>query len=153
MTRTGWDDERLLREAVTAASAPDVPDSITRSARAVYTWRTIDAELAEIAFDSARAAAFGADVRGDQATLRTLTFESRDVVIELELSSGALVGQLVPGRRFRIEMTTFDAPSSGVEVDVDQGGYFAVRPAPAGPFKLAVQTSEGRRVVTPWVSP
>jgi hypothetical protein len=146
------DDERLLRELATAAAPPDVSAKIRRSAEAVYTWRTIDAELAALAFDSALAPAFEPALRGDQATLRTLTFESQDFVLDLELSLGALVGQLVTSQRAKVELLTLDAPQESTDVEVDDVGFFSVRPAPTGPFKLTVRLMS-RRIVTPWISP
>ena len=39
-----------LKDALTAADA--VPDDVLQAAKDSYTWRTIDAELAELVFDS-----------------------------------------------------------------------------------------------------
>lgn len=153
MTQHDWDDERLLREVVAAAAPPDVPEGVLHTALAVYTWRTIDAELAALAFDSALAPAFAADVRGDQATLRTLTFESRDIVLELELSLTGLAGQVVPAQRGTVEIRTLEAPQESIPVDVDGVGFFSVHPVPVGPFKLTLRTADGRSIVTPWISP
>lgn len=152
MSGHDWDDERLLREVAAAAAPPEVPEAILRSAEAVYTWRTIDAELAALAFDSALAPAFEPGLRGDQAALRTLTFESRGLVLELELSSGALIGQVIAPERASVELTTLDAPGTSTDVEVDDVGFFSVRPAPTGPFKLTLHLM-GRHIVTPRISP
>jgi hypothetical protein len=152
MSGDRWDDERLFQEIAAAVAPPEVPEQILRSAEAVYTWRTIDADLAALAFDSALAPAFEPGLRGDQAALRTLTFESRDLVLDLELSSGALMGQVVAPGRVTVELTTLDAPQESTDVTVDEVGFFSVRPAPIGPFKLTLHLM-GRHIVTPRISP
>ena len=57
MTSQQWgDDDHLLAalgEAVRAARA--VPPEFTAAGQAAFTWRTIDAELAALTFDSAAA--------------------------------------------------------------------------------------------------
>ena len=54
---TGWNDDELLFQDLTAAVAEvgDVPPEVRRTGRALFAWRTVDAELAELVQDSARA--------------------------------------------------------------------------------------------------
>ena len=52
MADMGKDDD-LLRELGRVVTAADpVPPEVIAAAKASFTWRTIDAELAELAFDS-----------------------------------------------------------------------------------------------------
>ena len=69
------------------------------AAKAVWTWRTIDAELAELAHDSLFDEDALAGVRG-ASTLRALSFAAGSVFIELEVSEDrdrrGFVGQVMP---------------------------------------------------------
>src|SRR5688500_13322027 len=102
-------DEALLAElADLLGRVAGPPPELTRQARALYTWRTVDAELAELVHDSAADAAT-AGVRSGQQP-RTLTFEVHPpssagpdrtpllIEVELDETVGArqLIGQLVP---------------------------------------------------------
>ena len=53
--RDGWDDEQLmvaLREAMRARQA--VPDWFVETGKSAYAWHNIDAELAQLTYDSRR---------------------------------------------------------------------------------------------------
>ena len=66
-------DDDLLELVGRALRAADpVPDRVTDGARAAWTWRTIDQELAELVFDSA------AELTGvrSEDTARQLTFRA-----------------------------------------------------------------------------
>ena len=50
-----WDDEQLLaalRESIRARQA--VPDEFVEMGKSAYTWHNIDAELAQLTYDSGR---------------------------------------------------------------------------------------------------
>ena len=54
MTLTDWTDDELLAELRAAIAEADlVTDRQREAARAAFTWRTVDAELAELLHDSA----------------------------------------------------------------------------------------------------
>ena len=95
----GADDNlmELLRQ--TLADVDGVPDDVVAAAKEVWTWRTIDAELAELAHDSLLDDAAMAGVRGT-ATLRALSFTAGSLFIEVEVSEDGdrrgLIGQVVP---------------------------------------------------------
>src|SRR5829696_18137 len=79
-----------------------VPQLLEDAARAAFTWRTIDAELAELMRDSADAAdeEAGLLVRGAHGP-RQLSFESPKLGIELEVTETGprerrVAGQLLP---------------------------------------------------------
>jgi hypothetical protein len=153
MTQSGWhsaDDDTLLEELGRALrSSEDVPANVLAAAKAVYTWRTVDAELAALAHDSA----FDAEptaFRTESAPVRTLTFECDALVVELGVGGAGLVGELVPPRAGTVTVRSASGPA--VTVPVDDLGCFRVQPAPSGPFSLHVQTDGNVDVVTDWVT-
>ena len=141
---------QALGRALHAADGP--PPDLVRQAKLSFTWRTIDAELAALSFDSAVDGAL-AGVRGGDDT-RTLTFETPSVVLDLEIApAGAafdLAGSLMP-----TDVTTLAyqrAEDGETAVPVDDLGRFSLAGLTAGPLRFVIQTSGGTRVVTDWFS-
>jgi hypothetical protein len=148
------DDEQLLvvlREALAAARA--VPPEVIAAGKAAFAWRTIDAELAALTYDSAETAdMLAAGTRAEPASLRALTFTGADMTIELEVTSEALVGQITPargGQSVAVRVGTTEVASAVA----DEVGYFSLRPVPTEPFRLLIRTADGTSVLTGWVSP
>ena len=160
-----WDqDEELLaalREALPGRPAPPARDQQARPAgpavppefiaagQALYTWRSIDAELAELSYDSAQDSLARAGQRAGDPSVRTLTFSSDHLTIELEADSEAILGQLVPPQAGLVEIQS--GPGKGTETSVDAMGFFTIQPAPGGPFRLRCQGSDGVVVLTEWL--
>jgi hypothetical protein len=148
---THWydDDEVLLAELGRALRPEPVP-GIEAAARALFTWRTIDDDLASLAYDSALAD--HADLRGgqppDSAVLRTLTFTTGTLTIEIGVRQDGILGQLVPPQPGRVEIRTADGVFG--TADVDELGCFSVLPAPQSPFRMHLETGNSR-ALTPWV--
>lgn len=142
------DDEIMALLAEALERADPVPAHVMDNARAAFTWRTIDAELAELVFDSAL---HTSGVRS-QETNRQVTFRSSNVEIEvmiLEDRGRRLVGQLVPARDATIELMGADGMQSS---STDGLGRFSFAQLDDGPARLVVIGSDGRRVVqTDWV--
>jgi hypothetical protein len=130
--------------------ADPVPQAVVDAARAAYTWRTIDAELAELTADSAMATA---GVRSTSAP-RLLTFEGAGVEVEVEVaqtgSTRHLSGQLVPMGPAQITVRW----SGGTqEATADDLGRFAMDHVPAGSVSLAIlRTGTDQPIVTSWIS-
>jgi hypothetical protein len=144
------DDEKLmaaLGEALRAAAS--VPPSFLEAARSTFAWRTIDAELAALTYDSAREQPGAALTRAEPATLRSFTFAGRYLTVELHLSDRALHGQVVPAQPGRIELRTAAGPVRSVPVD--EVGYFSLGAVPVGSFRLLVRTADGASVQTDWI--
>ena len=147
-------DARLLHALrAVAGSADPVPPAVVQAARDSFTWRTIDAELAELAYDSLLDDALLVGVRGGDGP-RSLTFETADVVVEVEvLDAGEhrrLLGQLVPPRPAEIQVRH----SGGlVTVDADEVGRFTAAGVAPGPVSLRcrVAGTDAAPVETPWV--
>src|ERR1700724_4753574 len=97
--RSGWDDERLLAalsEAMKARQA--VPSWFIETGKNAYAWHDIDAELAQLTYDSNDDRREAVVVRSEMASIRALTFTSPHLTVELEVTEGSLLGQIIPPR-------------------------------------------------------
>jgi hypothetical protein len=152
--RDGWDDEELLtalREAMRAREA--VPAEFIEMGRNAYAWHNIDAELAQLTYDSDRDADLMASLRSETASIRALTFTSAHLSIEVEVTDESLVGQVVPvvpEREGTIEVQA--KAGATTTTSVDEIGCFAVSPKPASPFRLRYRAADGTDVVTGWIT-
>ena len=152
--RDGWDDEELLtalREAMRAREA--VPAEFIEMGRNAYAWHNIDAELAQLTYDSDRDADLVASLRSETASIRALTFTSAHLSIEVEVTEDSLVGQvvpIVPEREGTIEVQA--KAGATATTSVDEIGCFAVSPKPASPFRLRYRAADGTDVLTGWIT-
>jgi hypothetical protein len=145
-----WNDEELLaalRDAVSARR--EVPPEFVAVGKNSFAWHNIDAELAELTYDSLRDVADAIGVRTEAASIRALTFTSARLTIELEVTQDALVGQIVPAQTAVIKIRF----RSGGETDVtaDDIGCFTIQPIPIEQFRLECRTSDGIQALTGWV--
>lgn len=142
-------DEQLLAELRDALlTAQQVPPEFVAAGKAAFAWRTVDAELAALSYDSTTAEDL-ADTRTEYAGVRALSFRASDVSIELEVTSDAVLGQLVPPRAGQIEVQTQDGARQ--QVTADETGWFTIRPLPRTSFRLQVRTA-GANLITEWVT-
>ena len=140
------DDDALMDE-LRAVLAPDpVPAGVLAAARATFTWRSIDEELAELLSDSADLALSGVRGTGD----RRLSFEAPQLVVEFVLVPGPrgsrLEGQLAPAGPARIEVRHGDAVT---EIDADEQGRFVLDGVRRGPLALRILRGDDPPVRTP----
>ena len=146
----GWNDEQLLvalGEAMKARAA--VPAWFAETGRNAYAWHNIDAELAQLTYDSRTDADAMAAARSETATIRALTFTSAHLSIELEVANGSLFGQVVPPQPGTLETRT----KAGMTTSpVDETGFFTVAPIPPAPFLLRFGTTDGAYVMTGWIT-
>ena len=104
---TGWQDDdedllALLRDAL--AEQRDVPTRFVEAGKATFAWRSIDAELAALAYDSvADPSALAGATRADRAAIRELTFAFRDATVHVQIARAGLHGQVVPARAGEVE--------------------------------------------------
>jgi hypothetical protein len=131
-----------------------VPPLLDEAARGAFTWRTVDAELAELMRDSAEAEEeAGALVRGSHGP-RQLSFESPRLGIELEVvstgpSSRRLDGQLLPPGTATV---TVERPGEdGVSVQADELGRFSLDGLRSGLVRLHVAL-RGAQIAVPWTT-
>ena len=144
-------DDLLLAAIKAALSAwQDIPPEFIETARNAYGWLNIDAELAQVAYDSAHDLDTMAGLRSEPASARVLTFASAHLTIELEAGEDALLGQVIPAGPGAIEI---QAPTgAALTVPADDLGCFRVSPVPSAPFRLSCRTSAGGDLLTGWVS-
>ena len=146
----GWDDEELLAalgEAMRARQA--VPEWFVHTGKNAYAWHNIDAELAQLTYDSSRDQDVPAAVRSEAASIRALTFTSARLSIELEVAEGELLGQIIPPRAGTLEVHTTAGVTSS---PVDEIGCFVVETIPNSPFRLRCRTADGADVLTGWIT-
>jgi hypothetical protein len=155
VTSQQWaDDDRLLAalgEAVQAARA--VPPEFTAAGQAAFTWRTIDAELAALTFDSAAeeaAAPAMRAMRAEEAGPRFLTFAGSELTIELEIGPDSIVGQIVPAQSGHVDACPASGPAGTAEID--EIGCFIIQPLPSSPFRLHCHTGTGVSLLTTWIT-
>jgi hypothetical protein len=132
-----------------------VPQLLQDGARAAFTWRTVDAELAELMRDSAEAEEeAGALVRSGGHGPRQLSFESPRWGIELEVTATGprerrLEGQLLPPAAATV---TVERPGEdGVSVQADDLGRFVLEGLKAGVVRLHIAL-RGAQIAIPWTT-
>jgi hypothetical protein len=130
---------------VAAALVDPVPSRLVEGAITAYAWRTVDADLAELVFDSLSESAVTAVRGGDQP--RLVTFRTQDLTVELELSSDRLVGRVEPASLSSIDV---QQGARTVAVPADALGRFATSDLVRGALRLRIRTGE-RTVVTDWI--
>lgn len=139
---------------VIARYVDPVPVDAVRVAKESHVWRTIDAELADLVYDSLVDQDEPAPTRG-AGEPRLLTFRAGELTIEIEaVGDGAtcdLFGQIVPAGPRRVRL---HHPGGLVELAVDDLGRFGHRGVPSGParvqFRVPGEASDVV-IVTQWV--
>ena len=146
-----YDDEELLaalRQALAERQA--VPPGFVEAAKNAFAWHNIDAELAELTYDSSRDTEPAPSTRAETASIRALTFTSAHLTIELEVTHDSLLGQIVPAQPGTIKVQLRDGAES--TVPADRIGRFTIRPMPAGTFRLHCRTAADADALTNWIT-
>lgn len=147
-------DEQLVNELRAVAGRIDpVPPLVSEAARAAFSWRTIDAELAELTYDSLLDDAPLAGVRGDSGA-QVLSFEAPEVTIDVEIAvqpgdQRRLVGQLAPPQPASVEVRTLHGTTA---TEADELGRLLIDGLPAGPLSLRCRLATGALIVTEWTA-
>lgn len=143
MTHIDPADEELsaqLRDVLTVIDAP--PEVLVEAAKAGLVWRTVDAELAALAFDSAMAEPA---VRSFVPP-RVLTFETADTVLVIEIAKERRVrrvlGQIIEPGAGSVEIRHADGVTS---VTADELGRFKAAPIPDGPLSITCHFDDTNR--------
>jgi hypothetical protein len=143
------EDETLIAQLSAALGAIDpAPTDVSEFAKAAFAWRTIDAELAALGFDSSTEDV-PSGVRST-ATARMISFEAGEWTIDIEYDehSRRLIGQVSPGTKCVIELH-FAGGAIGLETD-DLGRFDFDEVLP-GPVSLVVRTPGNLHVIkTEW---
>ncbi|WP_410644059.1 hypothetical protein [Amycolatopsis sp. lyj-346] len=144
------DDELMDVLRAAADRADPVPDLVLRQARAALTTRDLDAELAELAFDSDLAEA--GTVRADGDDVRLLSFEAARVSVELQV-------EYANGRVSLRGLITGATGDAVIEVagerhtrPIGAEGWFTAAGLPRGATRVKVTAADGTTVTTGWAS-
>jgi hypothetical protein len=134
------DDELMAALSALLRPSTEVPEDVVASARALFTWRTVDAELASLTFDSLLDQA-PALTRASDDEPRLLAFQSGDVTIEMEVVEDSrgrhLVGQVFPVEPSRVSLR-------------HDGGTTEGRADELGRFLLVLPPTPQRVTLTCW---
>lgn len=152
------EDEKVVAQLQLAAELDQPPAELGQAVKAAFSLRTLDAELAELTYDSSQDERALAGVRDAVPSdgSRFLTFEAPALVVEVEATpeGGArrLVGQLSPPAPGRLVVRHSGGTTT---VDVDEFGRFSVDGIATGPISLHCETASGdasaAAVATDWV--
>jgi hypothetical protein len=129
----------------------DVPSWFIETGRNAFAWHNIEAELAQLTYDSKQDRLQAAVMRSSEtASIRALTFTSAHLSVELEVTGNSLLGQLLPARPGELEIHTRAGEISTTAVD--EIGCFSVDPIPDSPFRLRCRSADGIDVLTGWIT-
>lgn len=160
MTAAGGGDGLLGQLQGLLARVDPMPAQLLDQVRRSFCWRTIDAELAELSFDSlidresALAVRSGADAALEPRMLGfRAVVDGEELSIEVEVSPSAdgsvLIGQVFPAGARAVQVQV--GAGGSTEVPIDELGRFVIEPLPCGPVRLRVEHA-GCVVQTTWVS-
>ena len=131
---------RDLRRVLDAADGTRIGSD--DAAKAAFGWATVDAELADVVYDSA------VDepdfvLRGSASDLRQITFKAAaaDVTIEIEISGSRLVGQIVPPQAAEIHVVPAGGPT--LTLTTDDFGVFQLQDLAAGATIVTASAANG----------
>lgn len=149
MTSRWSDDDQLmadLAEAVQAAGS--VPPDVVSAAKAVFDLRTLDAELAQLTYDSRLDPELAGAMRSDKLSVRSLVFGLGEQSLDLDVLPDTLVGQVTPVLAGRITVEARDGRTVGG--DIDDTGMFSVAWTGSGEIRLHVELRDRSGFVTEW---
>ncbi len=145
------DDELMAELAAAIAEEDTISDRRRSAARMAFTWRTVDAELAELLHDSALDA--GAALRSSAAGApRTLTFVRGAITLEIEVDGDSLLGEVIDDDSTDPATITLQRPDADDRTtDADASGFFRFDGVEPGPARFVV-VREGWSLTTPWAT-
>jgi hypothetical protein len=125
-----------------------VPSDVAAFAKAAFTWRNIDAELAELDYDSAQEDV-PAGVRST-TTVRMMSFQAGQWMIDIEYDevAGRLIGATSPPARYSVDLHTSGATFT---TESDDLGRFTADGIAPGPLGMVLRFTRGQVVKTQWV--
>ena len=149
MSQPQWarTDEDLLAAVQEALSAPPAPEYLVTAAKASFGWQSLDQELELMLLVNDSDANAPVGVRGVDGGLRLLDFQSGSLGVEVEVSSGFLMGQLIPMQPGRLSLQT--PGGTFAETAADETGSFRLPRPAAGPVRLLCRTGSAD-LATEW---
>jgi hypothetical protein len=155
---SSWDeltDDELMAELAEAVAEQDaVTDARREAARAAFTWRTVDDELAELLDGAALDA--GAAVRSSADAPRSLSFGRSGLTLEVEVEGDEVLGQVIgegaaAGAAVPATVTLRRPDAEDAHVEADASGFFRFTGVGPGPARFVVDQA-GWSLTTPWVT-
>ena len=146
------DDEELLAAlAEVWREVGDLVDGVGVQGRGVYTWRTIDDDLAlaELIHDSRLAPTAALRTAGEHDEPRVLVFTSAELSVELEITVDRVLGQLVPPGPAQAYLEHGDGQT--IAGEADEYGFFVMPRPPTGAVRLRCETGSAS-LRTEWIS-
>ena len=138
-----------------AADKEPVPAELVQAALDAFGWRDIDAELAELVYDSLVDADEASLVRGSPGQ-RLVSFAVGGMTIDVEVTSTgpgrAVMGQIAPPQRAVVDIR---GTRDTVTVETDELGRFQSGPVLPGPVSLRLRPpagGDGPAIVTDWIA-
>jgi hypothetical protein len=128
-----------------------VPAEVTDFARAALGWRRLDSELAELLEDSALASESAALARG-VAGIRSLTFRSAELTVDVEVQPGMLLGQLAPPPAAATIELQKENGDIAAATGSDALGRFRLACEGDGRFRLRILQDGASAIETSWFS-
>lgn len=141
------DDELLARLAAALVAVEPVPEEVLVAARAAFTWRTIDEELAALVADTWERPVAG--VRSTAQDERELTFRAPTADVELLVTGypARLLGQVTTAGPGTAKVERADGFAE--VAPVDELGRFALPRLLPGPVRIVLDLP-GATLVTSW---
>lgn len=124
------------------------PSTISEFAKALFTWRNLDAELAALTYDSVDED-LPAGVRST-ATARMVSFGVEGWTIDLEYDPATMrmIGRVSPDSLFSVDLHAGGARTTS---ESDPSGRFEFGDVAAGPVSLVFRFEDGSIVKTSWI--
>lgn len=144
------DDDELMQRLRRIAGEVDAPtELVDETARAAYSTRRLDEELADLLHDSDLATP--QLVRGAGGA-RSLSFETVAVSLELQIEQAdglITVSGVVSGASGEVTVESTSGPTHTAAIDAN--GLFRIANLPAGALRVHVTATDGSGVTTRWI--
>ena len=147
--KTSREEEEILAKLRDGLRSSDpTPSDVAEFAKAAFEWRGIEADLAELDFDSVDEDALEG-VRST-ATSRMISFQAGQWMLDVEYdeSTGRLMGHISPQSPYTVELHTSGALFS---VESDEYGRFEADGVSPGPVSMVLRFGDGTVIKTQWV--
>ena len=143
-----WDDDQeLLNDLCDALRESDQAETIAEYGKGAYAWRIVDQDLLQASLSSAGEPVPELRSGPDEPRVLVFTAPKSALSLELEVTPGQVVGQIVPPGPGTIRV---EAKGTTFEVEADDSGFFDLHEVPNGPVRIRCDTAAGR-LITDWV--